>query len=169
MATKKVSGNKGSTTPKPSTSSKKPSKSTSKKGKDEPDDTVAIDLTNPDDLLQKWEQLDINDEEADELLKRAYEVNRELKKQLELGRKVMDKQMTASAKGSMYGHHRRPGSNMVNVNTTPGHPSHRQQTRMASASHSAGSRKKTPSGSGIPHPMQSYSYHSYTDRHAGKY
>ena len=137
----------------------------SKKVNPEEEETISIDLTNPEDLLNKLEQLDLDDDEADELLKRAYEVNRELKKQLELGRKVMDKKLSVSPKRSAIAQQRRPGSNRISVDSIPGQTGTRQQSRMASATHSAGPRKSPAKVSELGRSVQNYSYHAYVSSH----
>ena len=43
---------------------------------------VAFDLTNPDDLLDKMDKLQLTEEETEELLKQAYSINRKLKQQM---------------------------------------------------------------------------------------
>ena len=62
-------------------SEKSPKKSSSSKKED--DMLITIDLTDPQDLMRKMEMIDFTDEEADELLKQAMEVNKMLKKELE--------------------------------------------------------------------------------------
>ena len=130
---------------------KKPKKSDQGKEKG-----VPIDLTNPEDVLKKLEQWDIDDAEADDLLKRAYEINRELKKQLELGRIVMDKKLSVVKRPSL-GNPRRPGSNRT-VKSQPS-SQYQSQTRMASATHSGKQRKNLSDD--LHRPVKNYSYHSY--------
>ena len=130
--------------------------------KSEEEDTIAIDLTNPEDLLKKMEQLDLDDDETDALLKKAYEINRELKKQLELGRKVMNQKLSSSPKRPSIGLQKRPGSNRISVDSMPGHSGMKQQSRMASATHSASRSRQQSSREGqLGRSVQNYSYHSY--------
>lgn len=130
-----------------------------RKSPNDKDNSVSVDLTNPEDVLKKLEQWDIDDTEADELLKKAYEINRELKKQLELGRIVMDKKLSV-AKRQPISDHRRPGSNRITSSSkhSPG-AQYQSQTRMASAVHSSKQRKHLTSD--LHRPVKNYSYHSY--------
>ena len=43
---------------------------------------VAIDLTNPEDLLNKMDKLQLTEEDTEELLKQAYNINRKLKQEI---------------------------------------------------------------------------------------
>ena len=128
---------------------------------------VSIDLTDPSDVLEKVISLDLDDDETDDLLKKAYEVNFELKKQLELGRLVMEQRMSSSKERSENTHsatYQRPGSNMISINISPDQMM-RQQTRMASATQNAHSRRGNVGLSSLvskhDHPLKNYSYHSY--------
>ena len=122
------------------------------------DSSVSVDLTNPEDVLKKLQQWDIDDSEADELLKKAYEINRELKKQLELGRIVMDKKLSV-AKRTPISNHRRPGSNRTSASKNSPGDQYQTQTRMASASQSTKQRKHLTDD--LHRPVKNYSYHSY--------
>lgn len=133
------------------------------------DEDVSINLTDPNDVLDKLAALELGDDETEELLKRAYEVNRELKKQLELGRLMMDQRMTSSSShpnDRTPVNKQRPGSNKISLNMPNDHGLTREPTRMASATHSGHSRRSANTGLGSvvsknDHPMQNYSYHSY--------
>ena len=51
--------------------------------KKEDDMIITIDLTDPEDLIRKMEMIDFTEEETEELMKQAMEVNKMLKKELQ--------------------------------------------------------------------------------------
>ena len=145
-------------------------KTVSKSADPQSSEFVSINLADPEDVLQKMGTLDLDDDETDDLLKQAYEVNRQLKKQLELGRLVMEQRMSSS-KGrlnpSYSDIHQRPGSNMISIDMPAERALRREQTRMASATQSMHSRRGAGNiglsnlVSKHDHPLKNYSYHSY--------
>lgn len=129
------------------------------------EEKVSINLTDPDDVLEKLATLQLDDDDTEELLKRAYEVNQELKKQLQLGRLLMDQRMSSFSANSVDRlKHQKPVSNRISASTTTENSLSREPTRMASATHKAHGRRSQSIGlSSLSNSdkVKSYSYHSY--------
>ena len=126
---------------------------------------MTFDLADPDDLLRKFESMNLTEEETDELLKRAYQVNKQLKQVEEMdpiitrtaGGSAPPKHSQSMTMGSRLSSDRPRSRGVIEGNLLPQLPNGRHQTSLSS-----GAYGRTDSTSSVPsqHSAARYTYHS---------